>query len=94
MGLHNKFLGADFNITRGKVRVACALLAQDHLTRYRNNAFHADMLGRFHNVRPGGNNNLGHARFVPQVNKQQATMVALAVHPAGQARGCASIARA
>ncbi len=57
-GLHNQFTRAQFNITRGKVRVAGGFITQHHVTGYGYHAFHAQVLGGFHNGRTGGNNNL------------------------------------
>ncbi len=93
-GLEHKFTRPYLDISRGQIRVAGALFAQNHFASDGYHAFNAHMFDRFHDGRTRGDNNLGNAGLVAQVNEQQPTVVPLAVYPAGQAGCGARIVRA
>ena len=75
---------AQFDRACRQLRVHRGAFALDDGARDRDDAFRAQGVGLVEHGRAGGEDDLGEAVMVAQVDEQQAAVVALAVHPAGQ----------
>jgi hypothetical protein len=84
-GLHRDVARKKLHFAGRQTRVHRPGLAEHHLAGHRDAAFHAQRIGGGKRRRAVGKHDLGQAVMVAQIDEQQAAMVALAVHPAGQA---------
>ena len=90
-GLHRHRLRLQLDAARGQLRVDRATLTRDHLAGDGDDALQPKPVNRIERRRAGGEHALRQPVMVAQIDEQQSAMVALAMHPAGQARGLAGI---
>ena len=84
-GLDCHFLRVDFHSAGRQRLVDRALATREHLARNGDDRFDADRLGGAECGAVAVENDLGDAVMVAQIDEQHAAMIALAMHPAGQA---------
>jgi len=85
-----------FHFARGHVRIDGAGIAQPHSAGHGDNVFVAQRSSLFvdRRVAIGIDHNLGHARAVPQIQEEQAPVVAALVHPPHEHGLLAGVGRA
>ena len=90
-GLHHKVGDAKLDLAGGQAGVDGAGFARDHGAGDGDDAFRAHRVGGGEGGGAGGEDALGDAVMVPQVDEQQAAVVALGMHPAREARFLAGV---
>ncbi|OIQ68846.1 hypothetical protein GALL_495560 [mine drainage metagenome] len=89
--LHGQIDDAQFDFPGGQARVDRAGFAHHHLAGDGDHTFGPDRVGGGERRGAGGEHALGNAVMVPQVDEQQAAVVALGVNPAGKTRLIAGV---
>ena len=89
--LHLDLGGLQLDLAGGQAGVHCITLTGDNRAGDSDHAFEADAVDDGEGRGVCSEDDLGDAVMVAQIDKEQAAMVALAVHPAGKAGGLAGI---
>ena len=92
--LDDERIGDDLDLAGRQRRIDRVGAARDHAAGHGQHALETHRLGGREEGMLGLKDDLGDAVVIAQVDEQQLAVVALAVHPAGQAHGQADLSRA